>query len=284
MENATKALVIAGGVLISIIIISMLLLVVNSLTNYQELNTQQEETNALAAFNNQYIPYNRDDVRGNELLTLANKVIDYNERKSTETTNQNSDFLTGYQPISLKIKYYNEQDTQGPDGKRDLFTKTEYEVSNRNGNTYTINNLREPFDKIKDMAMCYPSEQVLDDLATGYTKIFCDKKEDFDDNDYKKIKTAVTQFNTCYGQKLLGYSSTTRLMDTTELDNAKYYLSGTWDYNFDARNQRNLKEDVCRYSEYKQFKRARFKCTNFEYDKSTGRVSKLEFEFTGEIN
>lgn len=274
MENATKALVMAGGVLISIIIISMLLLVANSLTNYQELSTQQEETNALAAFNNQYMPYNRDDVRGNELLTLANKVIDYNERKSTSSTNTFNDQLTGYEPISLKITYSKTTDTTGPDNKREIFDKEEYTAS------ATTNTLKDPFNEIKAIAECYPSEQVLDDLATGVTKIFYGELSDYND---ENIKTAVNNFNVCYGKKLLGYSSITGLMDTSELNNAKKYLSGTWKYNLNGA-QRDLKDDVYRYYEYKQFKRARFKCTKFETDKSTGRVSIIEFEFTGEIN
>lgn len=274
MENATKALVMAGGVLISIIIISMLMLVANSLTNYQELNTQQEETNALAAFNNQYIPYNRTDVRGNELLTLANKVIDYNERKSISSSNNFKDQLTGYAPISLRITYSKTTDTTGPDNKREIFDKEEYTAS------ATTNTLKNPFDKIKAISECYPSEQVLDDLATGVTKIFYGDLNDYDD---ENIKTAVTNFNTCYGKKLLGYSSITGLMDTTELNKAKKYLSGTWKCDLNG-NQRNLRDDVYRYYEYKQFKRARFECTKFEYDKSTGRVSIMEFEFKGEIN
>ena len=37
------------------------------------------------------------------------------------------------------------------------------------------------------------------------------------------------------------------------------------------------------YFEYKQFKRARFKCTTYETN-SAGRVNTIAFEFTGEIN
>ena len=87
MENASKALMLAGGVLISLIIISMIVLVSNSLTSYQYIKNQSKEVDLVADFNAQYEAYNRDDVRGNDLYTLANKVIDYNSHK---TPNRNS--------------------------------------------------------------------------------------------------------------------------------------------------------------------------------------------------
>ena len=267
MENASKALIMAGGVLISIIIISMLILVFNSLTNYQELNTEQSQVDAVTAFNNQYLPYNKDDVRGNELLTLANKVIDYNKRRTTASTDGSN---IGYQPISLTIKYEHTIDTTAPDNEVRLFD-SKNSIYTASG---TTNDLKSKFNDIKEVCKYYPSEQVLDDLATGATKIFL---ENFDNETL--FKKAVDNFNTCYGKVILNYN-----------DNAKDYLSGsrkiTLSYIQNGVNtsvQRNLKEDVYMYFEYKQFKRARFKCTTYETN-SAGRVNKIAFEFTGEIN
>ena len=84
MENASKALIMAGSVLIALIIISCLVLMINNLSTYQGLQTQSEEVAQIEKFNNQYIIYNRDDVRGSDLYSLMNKVIDYNIRQSTE--------------------------------------------------------------------------------------------------------------------------------------------------------------------------------------------------------
>ena len=41
---------------------------------------------------------------------------------------------------------------------------------------------------------------------------------------------------------------------------------------------------ACMYYEYMQFKRAVFKCRTLEYNEETGRVSKINFEFTGKIH
>lgn len=82
MENASKALIMAGSVLIALVIIGALVLMFNSLSNYQETDTQSTREQQVVDFNNQYETYNRKDVRGSDLYSLFNKVIDYNRRKS----------------------------------------------------------------------------------------------------------------------------------------------------------------------------------------------------------
>ena len=48
MENASKALLMAAGVLIALIIIGALLLMFNNLSNYQETNTQNTRESQIA--------------------------------------------------------------------------------------------------------------------------------------------------------------------------------------------------------------------------------------------
>ena len=86
MENASKALIIAGSVLIALLIIGALVLMFSNLTSYQKTNTETAREAQIVEFNNQYENYNRQDVRGSELYSLLNKVIDYNRRESTEGT------------------------------------------------------------------------------------------------------------------------------------------------------------------------------------------------------
>lgn len=43
-------------------------------------------------------------------------------------------------------------------------------------------------------------------------------------------------------------------------------------------------EDVLKYYEYIQFKRAVFNCTGLQYDNTTSRVNEMEFTFTGKIH
>ena len=84
MENASKALLMAAGVLLSLIVIGSLLLLANNLTTYQESADAQTESQQIAEFNSQYTYYNRSDVRGNEIISLTNKILDYNSRKGQE--------------------------------------------------------------------------------------------------------------------------------------------------------------------------------------------------------
>ena len=58
MENATKALIISGSVLIALMIIGALLLMFNSLSSYQETNIQGTREAQVIEFNNQYETYN----------------------------------------------------------------------------------------------------------------------------------------------------------------------------------------------------------------------------------
>lgn len=80
MENASKALLIAAGVLIGLILMTMILYSYSQISSYYKSKEQSETVKQLAEFNKQYNLYDRDDVRGSELLSLVNKIIDYNKQ------------------------------------------------------------------------------------------------------------------------------------------------------------------------------------------------------------
>lgn len=80
MENASKALVMAGGVLIAIMVIATLLYAFNTFSILPESEDQSEAVKQLAEFNQQYESYNRDALYGTDLISVLNKAIDNNER------------------------------------------------------------------------------------------------------------------------------------------------------------------------------------------------------------
>ena len=84
MENASKALIMAGGVLISLMVIGLLVLFYNNLSGMQKIK-----------FNKQYDVYARD-VYGSEILSIANKIADYNKREADNK---------GYTPIDLEVTF-----------------------------------------------------------------------------------------------------------------------------------------------------------------------------------
>lgn len=112
MENASKALIMAGGVLIALMVIGILVVFFNNLSDLQRIEQSSEETEQIAEFNKQYDVYARD-VYGSELLSIANKIDDYNKRESTNK---------GYSKIELEVNIKYDMD-------KDFFNKNIYTAS-----------------------------------------------------------------------------------------------------------------------------------------------------------
>ncbi|MCI8640892.1 MAG: hypothetical protein HFJ59_03350 [Clostridia bacterium] len=91
MENASKALLMAGGILIAILIISALLLMVTHLGDYQSSQDNNKKATQVGKFNREFEKYTDDNgVKGTDIVSLINKIADYNSRQTT-----NSDSATG---------------------------------------------------------------------------------------------------------------------------------------------------------------------------------------------
>ena len=97
MENASKALIMAGSVLIALMIIGALLLMFSNLSNYQGTDTQGTREAQVVEFNNQFETYNRNDIRGSDMVSLMNRVVDYNTRKTGTTSEEQ------YQEMEISV-------------------------------------------------------------------------------------------------------------------------------------------------------------------------------------
>ena len=99
MENASKALIMAGGMLLAILIVSLLVYAWSLFSKYQSSQDDLVNIEDTAKFNEQFTNYQRDNVKGYDILSLANKVTDYNYRKSeSDRTNDEN-----YVPITIVI-------------------------------------------------------------------------------------------------------------------------------------------------------------------------------------
>lgn len=96
MENASKALIMAGSVLIAIMIISILVMAYNNLTETMNAKNDEQTIEQVIEFNKQYDVYYRDNLYGSDILSLANKVEDYNERQSKEQ---------GYAKLDIEVTF-----------------------------------------------------------------------------------------------------------------------------------------------------------------------------------
>lgn len=136
MENASKALLIAAGMLVGIIVISMIIVSYRQISSYYNTKEKVEISKQLNSFNQKYIPYNRDNVRGSDLLSLINRIVNFN------TINPDDEPIT----ISIEIPnnelakmfYYNYEKYKN-DGN--------YEKIIKLGETYTQETINQILDK-----------------------------------------------------------------------------------------------------------------------------------------
>lgn len=96
MENGAKALVIAGSVLIAILVISILVIFYNNIKEFQGTNHNVDVLEQIEEFNKQYDVYYRDNLYGSDILSIANKVVDYNKRESD---------TEGYSKLETEVKF-----------------------------------------------------------------------------------------------------------------------------------------------------------------------------------
>ena len=96
MENASKALIMAGSILISIMVITLLVMGYNNLTETMNAKNDEDAVEQVTQFNKQYDVYYRNNLYGSDILSLANKVDDYNERQSKEQ---------GYAKLDMEVTF-----------------------------------------------------------------------------------------------------------------------------------------------------------------------------------
>ena len=77
MENASKALIIAGAILLSILIITLGILIFQPAQD--TINSVDMSDAEKTAFNNKFLPYEGENVRGSQVNALAQAVLTNNQ-------------------------------------------------------------------------------------------------------------------------------------------------------------------------------------------------------------
>lgn len=91
MENASKAIIMAGGILISIVIISLLVLLFGGIGGAYDAQNEALSIKQIEEYNRKFAKYNdTKGLYGSELLSLANLADDYN-KKLLDSVNGNID-------------------------------------------------------------------------------------------------------------------------------------------------------------------------------------------------
>ena len=79
MENASKAIIMAGGILIGVVILSVLVIVFSSIGNVYDEQGASLSIEQLEKYNRQFNTFDKS-LYGSELLSLKNLFEDYNYR------------------------------------------------------------------------------------------------------------------------------------------------------------------------------------------------------------
>ena len=239
MENASKALLIAAGILMGLILITMTIYGYNQITSYYKTKEQAAESEQLIAFNKQFIGYNRDDVRGSDLISLVNKIIDYNVDKINYTNDEKIE-ISIVIPVmadgSHKNFYYKYDTYYG--SKKKLINFGESNAFTEQ-NIYNENGLIDEANKIEAL---YTQA-----LATKLTTKIATLMDEYKDNRKITKEDLFTELK----------------IDPNNYDGG----AGT------------MQENILKYYQYIQFKRAHFDCTDLTY--KNGRVKSFTFEFNG---
>ena len=97
MENAAKALLIAGGILVTIIILGMLVYGFDSIRRAPEQGEIKKRQEQLNVFNSEYESYHKKEMYGTDVITVINKAIDNNLRYAADDGVYNID-------VTIKMK------------------------------------------------------------------------------------------------------------------------------------------------------------------------------------
>lgn len=175
MENASKALVMAGGILISMLVIGLLVFFFNNLSDLQNIRQEGEEIEEIVEFNKQYEVYLRN-VYGSELLSIANKVEDYNKREAD---------IKGYSKIELYIQIENDLD-------KNFFKKGTYTSSMLKTE---VENLE---DKIEEIGKISINSSTNARISRKISQLATMRTKDIEELgiEYSSYSTQVSEYNT----------------------------------------------------------------------------------------
>jgi len=239
LENASKALVMAGAVLITIMVFGMAMYF---MLQFKEFPEQQEEAlrqKQISEFNQEYESYNKQKMYGVDVVTVINKAINNNKTYAH--------FLTG-----------------------------EYRLGDNNHYIDVQVILKSP---IQSYAIQYYEDTESYDATSNNDKLVLDRpiydQIIYEEGSKKQIKLGDV-WQAREPITLLTFAETKAIMNEKMeeffkgFDSYKIRLKG-------AKKIDEFNYTVV-YSGFTDFKRRFFQCTEVQYDPETARVSKLVFE------
>ena len=192
MENASKALMFAGTILITLMVISAVVFMYRDLTSVKRQESENQKVEEIAEFNKSFESYEKD-LKGAQIFSLANKITDYNE-KYVKNMNE------GYEKITLTVEVGN--------GKKDAsyYVELQSYIDGMIKDKYISSNYLEALHEAKekeknsDQKTREKAEETKEELkkklGNKYYTAYKDVNEDWNKyNEYKAIKNKTFQSN-----------------------------------------------------------------------------------------
>lgn len=277
MENSAKAIIIAGGMFILIMVITLLVIFGRSLSSYMQGQHDKEMVKQITEFNNKFANYQGTELRGNELISVLNRVIDYNALEAGEY---------GYDPVLVEIDLVdrNALDSVIKFNTSSTEEKNFLDECFQNKNKPIIKNSKDKDDNLKTIS------QKGTTILSKYSQDDANYIPRLTDTKLQKLSAEISniaqkQDNSSW---LDGYDrkevyNSTRAKKLTNILGYQVSAEGTekCKINVDGIEKDIIpavKKATCEYYQYTQFKRIMFKCTLIEYSQDTGRINKMSFE------
>lgn len=286
MENAAKALLIAGGVLIIILILSVLVVFYDEISTYYAQQHESVIIEQTQKFNAKFENYHRNNIRGNELISLMNSVIDYN------TTESYFDG-TEYERIKVTITLVENGQNKNEILKQFKYPTNDNASINKYLDTATISNISATGDnwsndknliditntsfylcekaKENPLNINNLSDKKLQLLASNAGNIIIDENDNSSTSVLSRFKRADIL------EEVLGIKVSHDSDSDIKID------VETGKTNVSHKNiMEGIKDITSQYFQYMQFKRAYFDCTEMKYDEKTDRVVEINFKLQTE--
>ena len=93
MENASKALLIAGGILLAMLVMALLVLLNNNVQTLKTAQLEKAYQEELTAFNMQFEAYNKKIMYGTDVISVVNKAIANNNLMNVQMDPTNTYYV-----------------------------------------------------------------------------------------------------------------------------------------------------------------------------------------------
>lgn len=238
MENVSKALMMAGGLLISIMVISLIVILWGRLSSYFTENSKTTIVEQDAEFNAQFENYNKKSIGGYDLISVMNKIIDYNRTAAD---------IKNYDRIKIKIKLNGRNFQYNGDTGTNIFKNKDLlsNIDDKDKYIEEISNLSTNLVKDLRDAGVEADDTKLQLLSANIANIVDDKVDE---------ETRTKKLKSIFGDKIAD-------------SNGK----------ISENKISKIKSATMQYYQYIQFKRAMFTCTDVKYNQQNGRVNEMDF-------